>query len=559
VTYYLKNIEESVIKKDFEYACYDIKIKLDTRLGAHAQLLRSTSAYFCASDTVTREEWRNFYEREKISENLPGLNGVGYSVIIHKNQLNQHIQSIRKNGFPDYDVFPSGDRGLYTSVMYLEPFSGSNLRAFGYDMLSDSIRREAMELSRDSDYAMLTDKVILVHDANQDTHVGTLMFVPAYRKGMPINTLEERQSAIIGWVFSVYRMNDLLTGILGNVEVSNKNIIHLKIYDNDDISDKTLLYNSESNEKVINNVNPNIFINLPVDFNGKKWTLEFTGTNEDLIGFHGKVKFLFIAGIIISFLLSVLSLVINDRLLQSRQIQNLNKHLEKVNIDKDRFISILGHDLKGPFNNILGFSEILKEDVRKLKTNEIEEIAGNINKSAKITNKLLEDILIWARTQQGSIPFSPRNLSLSAMCRNVLEVHNPSANAKNITIYNSASDNLNVYADPDMLKTILLNLISNSIKFTNTGGKITINVEELSENITISVSDTGIGIPPENLAKLFDISEVMTTKGTAYETGTGLGLLLCKEFVEKHGGKIWVESEVGQGSEFKFTLPVFNP
>jgi signal transduction histidine kinase len=110
-----------------------------------------------------------------------------------------------------------------------------------------------------------------------------------------------------------------------------------------------------------------------------------------------------------------------------------------------------------------------------------------------------------------------------------------------------------------MLKTILLNLISNSIKFTNTGGKITINVEELSENITISVSDTGIGIPPENLAKLFDISEVMTTKGTAYETGTGLGLLLCKEFVEKHGGKIWVESEVGQGSEFKFTLPVFNP
>jgi len=165
---------------------------------------------------------------------------------------------------------------------------------------------------------------------------------------------------------------------------------------------------------------------------------------------------------------------------------------------------------------------------------------------------------MWARTQQGSIPFNPQNLNLSETCRNILEILNPGAYAKNITIYDSSADHITVHADADMLKTVLLNLVSNSIKFTNSGGKITINAEQNSENITVSVSDNGVGIPPENLTKLFDISEVLTTKGTAGETGTGLGLLLCKEFVEKHGGKIWVESEEAKGSTFSFTVPYNN-
>ena len=246
---------------------------------------------------------------------------------------------------------------------------------------------------------------------------------------------------------------------------------------------------------------------------------------------------------------------ITERKHAEKALKITGDKLLQLNLDKDRFISILGHDLKSPFNNILGFSEILTDEINSLNTDEIKEIAGNINKSAKITNKLLEDILMWARTQQGSIPFKPQNLSLSATCRNILEILNPSAYAKNITIYDSYVDNINVYADADMLKTVLLNLVSNAIKFTNSGGKITINAEQNSESVTISVSDNGIGIPAENMAKLFDISEVLTTKGTAGETGTGLGLLLCKEFVGKHGGKIRVESEEGKGSKFIFSLP----
>jgi PAS domain S-box-containing protein len=238
-------------------------------------------------------------------------------------------------------------------------------------------------------------------------------------------------------------------------------------------------------------------------------------------------------------------------------IIELNKELKKMNIDKDRFLSILGHDLRSPFNALLGLSEILKENIQEFHIDEIKNMAGDINKTAQSTFNLLEDILTWARAQQGKIPFKPQQLSIKEICKNILVTLNPSANAKKIAINYSATDNLNVFADADMIKTVLRNLVSNAIKFTNNGGAININAEQNSENVTISVSDNGIGIKPDNLAKLFDVGQVLTTTGTADEKGTGLGLLLCKEFVEKHQGKIWVESEVGKGSEFKFTLP-FN-
>lgn len=235
-----------------------------------------------------------------------------------------------------------------------------------------------------------------------------------------------------------------------------------------------------------------------------------------------------------------------------------NQELQKLNADKDLFISILGHDLRSPFNYLLGLSELLKDSIQDFHIDEIQKMAGDINNAAQTTFNLLEEILMWARTQQGKIPFNPQILSLTDICKELLESCNLNAKAKNITINYLTTDHQTVFADNEMLKTILRNLVYNAIKFTNSGGIINIRAEKNSEIVTIKVSDNGIGIAQNNLAKLFDISEVMSTKGTAGETGTGLGLLLCKEFVEKHRGKIWVESEVGKGSDFKFTLPIFN-
>ena len=253
--------------------------------------------------------------------------------------------------------------------------------------------------------------------------------------------------------------------------------------------------------------------------------------------------------------IAVLSFDITESKQVQQALKNNERKLYQLNTDKDRFISILGHDLKNPFGNILGFSELLTDEIESLNKEEIEDIAKNINKSAKITYNLLEEILLWAKTQQGKIPFKPQILSFKDICKDTLEILISNANAKNISLNCSSSEQINVFADNEMLKTVLRNLVSNAIKFTKTGGAIIINAEVNPDNVTISVSDNGNGIPPENLAKLFNISEVLTTKGTAGETGTGLGLLLCKDFVEKLGGKIWVESESGKGSRFSFTMP----
>ncbi len=238
-------------------------------------------------------------------------------------------------------------------------------------------------------------------------------------------------------------------------------------------------------------------------------------------------------------------------------IKQQTNELIKLNADKNRFISILAHDLKNPFNSILGFLSLLTKNIRKYDIEKIEQQINIVNYSAQNTFNLLEDILLWVRSQSGKLPYEPQKISFTKNCIEIIDGLKQCATEKNITINHFTPVEVNILADVNMFKTILRNLITNAIKFTNNNGQINIYAERNEEIvITITVSDNGIGIEPEKINQLFDISQMFTTSGTAQEKGTGLGLLLCKEFVEKHGGKIWVESELGKGSDFKFTMPL---
>jgi signal transduction histidine kinase len=241
--------------------------------------------------------------------------------------------------------------------------------------------------------------------------------------------------------------------------------------------------------------------------------------------------------------------------LERLKAEESEKKLIELNADKDRFLSILSHDLRSPLNSLLALSEVLKSDIRKLEIGEIENIAFHINKTTRNTYILLEDILMWARSQQGKIPFTPQKLNFRDICWSILETHNPGAIAKNITINYTTTEEIDIFADIDMIKAIMRNLLSNAIKFTKNSGAINISAERTASDIVISVSDNGIGIKPEDLPKLFNDSRAFTKTGTGKETGTGLGLILIKEFVTKHGGQVRVESDYGKGSTFKFTLP----
>jgi len=1184
ISYFAEKNIENTDKNELQLVCQDINSKIRSRLYAHAELLRSGSAFFSSSDSVTRQDWQEFYKQSRINDYLPGIQGFGFSLLIPKKELKHHIQTIRRSGFPEYEVKPIGDREIYTSAIYIEPFSMMNQRAFGYDMFSESVRRTAMEISRDKNIAMLTGKVTLVQETNKNIQAGTLMYVPVYKKGMPIESVNDRRAAIIGWVYSPYRMNDLMNGVLGRWDIKNRERIHMKIFD-ERISTKDLLFDSQNDDSSFIEKNTRKVV-IPLLYNGKKWIIVYSqvlGKNQFI---RGQALILLISGIIISFLLFSLTLgLINTRfraqqiaeqltselkyekerfqtLLNSsaeaiygldllgnctfsnatclkllgyktekeilgknmhnvihhshidgkpfdvhdckvfkaiqegigthvddevlwradgtyfpseywsypifingkltgavvtffdiserklaeqalkdseerwkfalegagdgvwdwnieqnrvffskqwkgmlgyidseihndfeewqkrvhpddlqNSLEKVKKHLkgetplysnthrllckdgsykwilarakiieydsirnpirmigthtdlserikieealkeseaklsailrtqpdilsiynldgvcldfyapssttqiirsgiyigkkiqdvlpsvlvekfipafsqaieskkmqffeyslfeadglhyyevrlinfdtdkilsivrditnrknaedqieqtrnnyesffntiddflfvldesgniihinntvirrleyspeelfgksvlfvhpeerraeagqtvadmlagtasfcpvplvsksgeyidvetrvtkgiwngkpalygvtkdiskiklseekfskafhsngalmalssigtgrfidvnesfllllgykkdevigknsadlhifaestsrnmvieflqtqnskrdievelqtkkgerkiglfsaekiyighdlcllttmidvtyrkeaeaiitkqnlelQKINIDKDRFISILAHDLRSPFNAILGFSDILINNVRIYDVDKIEQLLLIIYRASKQTFNLLNELLTWAKSQAGKLPFEQQTLNVANVCDDIVENLQIVAEAKNIKIYHDINANIRVYADNNMLHTILRNLVSNAIKFTNVGGQIILYAEQTDSEVVITVSDNGVGIAPEMFTKLFNISEVHTTTGTADETGTGLGLLLCKEFVEKHNSKIWVESELGKGSDFKFTMP----
>jgi PAS domain S-box-containing protein len=311
---YVKSEAELTAEREFDFISNEIQINIADRLASSAQVLYSGAALFDSSETVTREEWRIFTEQLRLEQQLPGIQGVGFSLLIPPKQLDQHIQKTREEGFPEYSIRPEGDREIYSSIIYLEPFAGRNLRAFGYDMFSEPVRRAAMEQARDENTAVLSGKVILVQETNEDVQAGTLMYVPVYRHGMPIETVEQRRAAIYGWVYSPYRMTDLIHGALRNWEAEQgSQHIHLQVYDGEVVSPETLLYDSQSNaDKILPTPVSEFSKATPVDFEGHRWTLRFTqvgglSTSTDydsvwLIQFGGTSISLLLFGLTLSLL-----------------------------------------------------------------------------------------------------------------------------------------------------------------------------------------------------------------------------------------------------------------
>ena len=246
---------------------------------------------------------------------------------------------------------------------------------------------------------------------------------------------------------------------------------------------------------------------------------------------------------------------INERKLAEQQIKDKNEELQKLNAEKDKFFSIIAHDLRSPFNGFLGLTQLMAEELPTMTIDQLQKIAVSMRNSASKLFNLLENLLEWSRIQQGLIPFVPVNLELSQLIMDSTEIMLENANKKEINLSIDIPDNCNVFADKNMLQTIVRNLVSNAVKFTAKGGKINITVKSLSpDTIEVSINDTGIGMNKEFLENIFRIDTDTTRKGTEGESSTGLGLLLCKEFVEKNGGKLWAESEEGKGSIFYFTL-----
>lgn len=240
---------------------------------------------------------------------------------------------------------------------------------------------------------------------------------------------------------------------------------------------------------------------------------------------------------------------------KNEELSKLNSALTELNATRDKFFSIIAHDLRNPFNTILGLCEMLLGNMDKSEPEKIRKSVSDIRDTSKHTFDLLQNLLIWARSQTGALDFQPIQFDLSERIFENIDIVKSQAEKKNIELTNTLSDPIMVTGDTRMIDTVLRNLLTNAIKFTRQQGLITVSAQEKEGHVEVMVTDTGTGIAPENIQRIFLLDNKYTRKGTEKEGGSGLGLILCREFVEKHGGTIGVESEPGKGSTFIFTIP----
>ncbi len=248
--------------------------------------------------------------------------------------------------------------------------------------------------------------------------------------------------------------------------------------------------------------------------------------------------------------------VITERKIAERQLMRKTQQLRESNASKDRFFSIVAHDLRNPFNSLIGFSDLLKEEVKSIDNERITYYASLINETLLNSYDYLNNLLEWSRLQSGKIEYLPTQFRILEIVREIVNILAIQAESKNIRLKVSIHKDVTITADKNMIKTVLINLVSNAIKYSNQGSEILIYGQQKNNSVIINVKDKGVGISKKTSENLFKVEESFSTRGTNNESGTGLGLILCKEFIDKHSGQIGVNSKPGKGSNFWIELPL---
>jgi len=308
ITYFIQQVAltaaNSALEDNFAYQKREISLRIEHRLIAYQHVLLGARGLFSASESIEREEFHDYVSNLQLAKHYPGIQGVGFSLIVLPQDKAGLVEAIRQQGFPEYTMRPEGERDLYTAIVYLEPFADRNLRAFGYDMYSEAVRRVAMEAARDLDAPAISGKVTLVQEVGQQVQAGFLMYVPVYRNGQPTETLAERRAGITGWVYAPFRLNDLMQGILGE-QVDN---IHLQIFDGKSATPETLMFNNRAGKFDLPGASPPIFQTIqPLEIFGHAWTIRFASLPAFEAGIDTeRVTVIQLSGLLISVLLAAL-------------------------------------------------------------------------------------------------------------------------------------------------------------------------------------------------------------------------------------------------------------
>ncbi|MFO0589807.1 MAG: CHASE domain-containing protein [Polyangiaceae bacterium] len=553
----------------FDFRVRDASARIVYRLRAYESVIRGARGLFDASQSVSRGEFRKYVTVLRLADTFPGIQCVGFVEAIPQDSLPAHEAAVRQEGFADYVVQPPGDRPVHTPIVFVEPFEGRNMRAFGYDMFSEPVRRAALEQARDRGSIAISGKVTLVQETGVDVQPGFLMFMPVYRtRGTPMS-VEERRATIVGWTYAAFRMYDLMDGVLGEQAPD----LTLELYDGETTDPAALLYDSQG--PVGDVAEAPLHTVQRLELGGGVWQLAAGGLEsiETHVGERHSAP-IWIAGLTAGFVLTLLTRWLTQARAaadaHARELLELNAELES-RVQKaveevrhrDRLLLVqsrqaamgemignIAHQWRQPLN-ALGLVLANLADAHEL--GELDEptmkrLFADGHRLIQKMSSTIDDFRGFFRPDKEHRAFSAREQVTGA-----IGLVRPAFDARRVRC-NLHDGDATLWGIPNELSQVLLNVLANAkdaiIASGATEGTIDIEIQEDGKQAMIRVRDTGGGIAQEALDHLFE--PYFSTK----PGGTGIGLYMSKAIIEKNmGGKIEAQNN-GPGAEIKITLPL---
>jgi two-component system sensor histidine kinase QseC len=571
LTYFLQETTRQTARQlrqaEFDFRVDEITQNIHRRLQNYELVLNGAAGLFRASHEVGRKEFSEYVDTLKLAGNYPGIQGVGFSQVVRPQDKPGHLARIRGEGFPDYDIRPAGRRELYTSIVYLEPFDWRNQRAFGYDMYSEPVRRAAMARARDEDKTIISGKVRLVQETEQDTQVGFLMYLPVYRPGSAHLTLTERRANLIGWVYAPFRMDELDLEHAGDGRHARK--VAFQIWQDGELS---LHSPSAPNEPLAEQKEG--FSEREID--GRRWRVYSTRDAGRHIQIHvgerldirDKLAVELAENLLrpLLFGLPVLAVLIWLAVRQGLRpldalaaevaarapgnlapieigqnpaetrplIERLNTLFARLgrSLEQERrFTADAAHELRTPLAGIRAQAQVaLGAGDEASRSHALHAAIAGCDRATH----LVEQLLTLARIDAaGSAP--SETISLRALAQDVLADLAPQALEKGIALELVDGEDCEVAGHGTWLRILLRNLLDNALRYSRTGDAVRVEIGREHGRPALWVIDTGPGIPEAERAQVRE--RFYRVLGTG-ERGSGLGLSIVQRIAEVHGGEL---------------------
>ncbi len=579
--YVSQNFIYKKAKVRFDFRCKEILFAVQERMLGYEQVLRGGVSFFNAKGVPSRKEFENYVSTLSIAEYWPGIQGIGFSIPVNPDEKEAHIANIRSEGFNTYTINPPGERDLYSAIIYLEPFDWRNQRAFGYDMWSNEMRRQAMKRARDDGIPSTSGLITLVQETKTDIQKGFLTYLPVYKNRETPLSLTDKRKQFIGWVYAAFRMNDLMRGTLGSIDSD----IDFEIYDGFKVNQDNLLFSTNDGpnaqplhtETEFNNQNN-------IKLQGRDWTIKFSSKpNYIKPSDTQQANIVLIIGAIIDLLLFY---VIYSIYFLQKRAESIAKEMtlelreneaelvkskvlaEKANESKSMFLANISHELRTPLNSIVVLSELMAKNKKGNLSADHVKFSKTINSCGKDLTYLIDDILDISKAESGKIILNKENFYSKEIISILQDEFEQMAKEKGIGLHITMDSSFpeTVHHDFIRIHQILKNLFSNALKFTKEGSihahffrpkeEIHFKNSNLSFKncLAFSVTDTGIGIPTSKFEEIFEDFNQADGSTTRDYAGTGLGLSISKKLSEVLGGEIHLKSIEGEGSTFTLYL-----